>query len=238
MLKNLSYRTRMAVKIALLTIASFAVAVLLVVNVLMRPGSAEEIVCGHPDGHSHTEGCYAAPSLICGEDEHAHDGDCYDEPALECGEDEHAHDEGCYGAPIYECGEDEGHVHGIECFEDGALICGEPEGHAHDEGCFGTPLLICDAGEHAHDEGCLGVQPLICGEAAHAHDETCWGEPALDCEAIALGLHIHDDSCFAVGSSGPQSRNGNIVDGQCGDDVWWSLDLDTGEMVISGSGEM
>lgn len=166
--------------------------------------------CGLESGagaHKHGDSCYAAPKLICNQEEtegHAHGNGCY-EKELSCNLEEsedHQHGDSCYDL-ILTCDETEceGHTHSPACYAAPELICGmeETEGHIHTDACNGETKreLICTLSTepHAHDDTCY-EEKLICGEdtvEAHTHNEDCY--KVLVCTSQE---HTHTSACYAV----------------------------------------
>lgn len=162
-----------------------------------------------PEGHTHTEDCYARQQgeLICDlpqEEGHTHGEECRDE-------------EGNLICQLEEC---PGHTHGEECYNwtealtcplqeepegEPVLICQQPQirAHQHDSTCAeGHNCQMTEVLVHTHGPECFATveepvdtETLTCGntDSEHVHTDLCYGTWELTC---GLEEHTHSDSCF------------------------------------------
>lgn len=162
-----------------------------------------------PEGHTHTEVCFARQQgeLICGlaqEEGHTHGEECRDEEGnLTCQLEEcqgHTHDDSCYSwteeliCPLQE-----------QPAGEPVLICQQPQiqAHRHDNTCAeGHNCQMTEVLVHTHGPECfvtvekpVDTETLTCDnmDPEHIHTDLCYGTWELTC---GMEEHTHSDSCF------------------------------------------
>lgn len=176
-----------------------------------------------PEGHTHTEDCFARQQgeLICGlaqEEGHTHGEECRDEEGdLICQLEEcqgHTHDDSCYSwteeriCPLQE-----------QPAGEPVLICQQPQiqAHRHDNTCAeGHNCQMTEVLVHTHGPECfvtveepVDTETLTCDntDPEHIHTDLCYGTWELTC---GMEEHTHSDSCFQseAPEDGQTSENG------------------------------